>query len=226
MIIRLSGLISGLKGKSNGSIFQSSPSGWLMRSNKNTNNSNSLNWTISKSVLAFVSYKWRTLSESERLAWNAAAPSWPTLNKFNEVRFPSGYELFVRLNKVLASLGQPYLLSPPSPLSLAVLSSPSFSLVSGVSASVSVNVGSALASTQVTVSISPPIYGSRYIKKPHLCFLGDIVGTSPGTFNAYSSIINKYGEFPAGCVFYCQLVVCDNTTGQQGVPLLIRSVST
>lgn len=62
-----------------------------------------------------ISKAWRTMDDTERLAWNSAGADFPALNRFGDVYTPSGYQLFVQFNSRLKNINQSIITTPPSP---------------------------------------------------------------------------------------------------------------
>ncbi len=110
--VKLSALVSDMKGKANGSVFSSNGGGLYYRNNPAGGGRRSALWDKQKANFSNLASSWRSLSTSEQDSWNAAAPLWPTTDAFGEPRIPSGYELFMRLNGALSALGQPTLVVP------------------------------------------------------------------------------------------------------------------
>lgn len=115
--IKFSALVSEIKGKFNGSVFASSPSGAYIRNNKSGGGRKSERWSTQKNIMSFISQKWRTLSLNDQEAWNLATVNFPRTNKFGAVRIPSGFELFQSFNTSLLANGQQPVSSPSSPYS-------------------------------------------------------------------------------------------------------------
>lgn len=113
--IRLSALVSDIKGKSNGSVFSKNNGGIYFRNNPNGGGRKSAKWDKQKSVLSSLSTEWKSLTNEQQEAWNAATTSYPTTDAFGNIRIPSGYQLFMRLNGTLRSMGLPMLAVPNSP---------------------------------------------------------------------------------------------------------------
>lgn len=120
--IKFGTVVTDMKGKANGSVFSSNRQGAYMRTNKSGGGKKSLSWENSKSRLAFLSTQWKALSLEQREQWNAIAPSYPALNKFNEPYTPSGYQVFMRLNGTLYAQDLPLLTVPNPPRSTPELS--------------------------------------------------------------------------------------------------------
>jgi hypothetical protein len=115
--IKFGTVVTDMKGKANGSVFSSNRQGAYMRTNKSGGGKKSQSWENSKSRLAFLSTQWKALTLEQREQWNAIAPSYPALNKFNEPYNPSGYQVFMRLNGTLYAQGLPLLTVPNPPRS-------------------------------------------------------------------------------------------------------------
>lgn len=115
--IKLSGLVSDIKGKANGSVFARNNGGLYYRNNPSGGGQKTAKWAKAKAKFSSMSGKWRNLSPSEKLAWNNATSNYPTVNAFGDPRTPTGYELFMKLNQTLFNLGKPINTLPPIPKS-------------------------------------------------------------------------------------------------------------
>lgn len=62
---------------------------------------------------------WAGLSDAQRLAWNAATDLWKSTNIFGDLKNPSGFNLFVKLNTNLANIGVAQINAPPAPAAIA-----------------------------------------------------------------------------------------------------------
>lgn len=96
--IRWSGLMSEMKGKLNGSIFQGSADGQIMRNRKSGGGRNTLLWRDSKADFAYVVKTWRDLSAICRETWEVQRVNWPFVNKFGENYIGSAFQLYVAVN--------------------------------------------------------------------------------------------------------------------------------
>lgn len=113
--VKLSALVSDIKGKSNGSVFASNNGGLYFRNNPSGGGTKSVKWATQKSKFGTLSSQWKALSDDQRDAWIGATNNFPTLNAFGEPRYPTGYELFMKANGTLGAMGIDQLLVPGSP---------------------------------------------------------------------------------------------------------------
>lgn len=110
--IKLSALVSDMKGKSQGSVFSTNSGGTYFRNNPSGGGRKSAKWDDQKNRFGSLATRWKALSDDQRAAWNEAASSYPTVNAFGDARLPSGYELYMRLNGTLVSNSLPVLTLP------------------------------------------------------------------------------------------------------------------
>lgn len=112
-IIKVSGLLQGIKGKLQGSIFQFGSGGNVMRNNRGFSKQKGTAWQDQKVSVQLISTSWRELDQEDRDAWVAATGEWPTVNKWGDARTPSGYELYMRMNLGLIKVGLTPIVTPP-----------------------------------------------------------------------------------------------------------------
>lgn len=119
--IKLSTLLSGIKGKSNGSVFANNNGGAYFRTNKWGRRQWSQAREVQKSLFAGVSSSWRNLTPEQREAWNNAVAMYPKTNAWGDFQPQSGFELYQRLNTCRMSGGASILSTPPAPREQAVI---------------------------------------------------------------------------------------------------------
>lgn len=113
--VRFSALVTDMKGKANGSVFASNAGGTYFRTNKTGGGRKSVDWATNKNKFADLSSTWRSLTQEQRDAWKDARTLYPTTNAFGQVRIPTSYELYMRLNATLQASGLPTLITPNVP---------------------------------------------------------------------------------------------------------------
>lgn len=113
--VRLSTMISDIKGKSNGSVFSKNSGGVYFRNNPNGGGKKSANWDKQKNKFASLASSWRGLTNEDQTAWNNATTNYPTTDAFGQTRIPSGYELYMRLNGHMNAVGLPSFTVPNTP---------------------------------------------------------------------------------------------------------------
>lgn len=119
--IKFSALVSGMSGKSNGSVFGTNNGGAYFRNNTSKTKTRTALNAKRKSLFSEVSGAWRNLSSDQQNSWRNAVANFVVQNVFGDNRTPTGYELYMRLNNVRLEQGLSMLLEAPTPRSLPAL---------------------------------------------------------------------------------------------------------
>ena len=118
-LIKLGAAITGISGKVGGQTFGQGRSGTYLRNTGKSSASISPSRSNTLFNMSFVAMQWRTLTDAQRTAWNAATVNFPYINRLGETKQYSGYNLFGKFNGNLKSLGETLLLTPPTPYSFS-----------------------------------------------------------------------------------------------------------
>ena len=113
--VKTSALITDIKGKDGGSVWSRNLGGLYFRQNRNFGRKSSIRWNKQRNSFGELSQVWRTLTANQKLAWNNAAPNFPTVDAFGNPRQRSGYETYMYLNGTLKAIGIAILTIPPAP---------------------------------------------------------------------------------------------------------------
>lgn len=114
-----SGIISDIRGKINGSVFQRNQGGLIIRNQSGKINSNTLRSNGQRIGLSSVQADWQSLTDAQRLLWSTYALYIGRKQKRNPTLNVSGHQIFIDINTVRYALSadnglfQPYLLSSP-----------------------------------------------------------------------------------------------------------------
>lgn len=112
-------IITELKGKIGGNVFQGSYATAVVKKLWGYRSREPIGYTDARrkklTAYAHVSQTWRTLTDTERNAWSAAAASFPAKNKFGDTYTPSGYQIYMSFNTNMYAMGGDLLTEPPSP---------------------------------------------------------------------------------------------------------------
>lgn len=120
--IKFSTLVSGVSGKSNGSVFGTNNAGSYFRTNGSKIKPNTSANSRRKSLFSEVASSWRNLTEEQQTAWNNSVTNFIVQNSFGDNRTPSGYEVYSRINNALLERGSSLMLMPPTPRAMPSIS--------------------------------------------------------------------------------------------------------
>lgn len=122
--IKLSALVSDIKGKMEGTVFARNSGGLYMRNNPIGVQKMTAKWGANKSRFASVVSSWRELTARQQAQWNEMAVNYTGHSIFGDDRKRSGYELFVKINQTLITSGLPPVLEPQMPVEFPDLGEP------------------------------------------------------------------------------------------------------
>jgi len=220
--IKPSVVVADIRGKIQGSIFQASNAGLVLKSNRKRVNKNSLSQSLVKSITAALQSQWQQLSTANRDTWNAFATFAKIQHRNNAAFFINAQQAFIKINAIRIRYG------------LAILNPPDFSkcVTLSVSFTVALN-GAALELTAsrlidssvefvvcfITVPVSAAINnpGSRF---KILVF----TTTTDTTFDITASYIAVFGRAPVpGETIFTRAYVANKLTGLFTAPSVTRT---
>ena len=108
------------RGKIGGHVASKNRAGSYMRTKVTPVNGRTSFQILSRTRLATLSTSWRGsgLGDAGRLAWNSAVDLWKKTDVFGDLKIPSGFALYQKLNNNLAQVGVAALTAPPMPAAI------------------------------------------------------------------------------------------------------------
>jgi hypothetical protein len=107
--ITTSALISDIRGKVGGVVFQGGQSGLVARQKTTPINKRTSAQTRAKTDLYNIQQDWMTLTDQQRDNWNLFAATYPKQQKFNPTKYINGQQYFIKYNTYRKSYNLPVL---------------------------------------------------------------------------------------------------------------------
>lgn len=212
-LIKWSGLVSEIKGKLNGSIFQGGAYGQVMRNRISGGGFLSSRWLVRRREFALISSSWRSLSKAQQDTWISQAVNYTFVDKFGNPYNPSGYILYNSLNHNRHTLGMPLLTiapSPPTQEDIAPINA-SFTPPNTLQVSWTPTSNNDYA---VMLYVSPALStGVRHIKRRFI-LIGVKAGSTGSPANIGTSWEINYGPFPSSGRLIVNAKVIHRPTGR------------
>lgn len=120
--VQYGALITALKGNIGGQTFQGGNVSSVMRNKGYTKGNTTSYRRRAIDGITAQANAWRDLTDLERAAWASASGTWAFTDKFGNVYYGSGYQLFVAWNSALASMGFATVTAPSAPETLETIS--------------------------------------------------------------------------------------------------------
>ena len=219
------GIVDG-RGKINGTVLSKNRGGAYARVKVTPSNPRSAAQMFVRSNLAYLAQKWRTLTQNQRDAWSGAVSNYTRTDVFGDVKTPTGYGLFMRINTALRDASTELFFNIPAP-TVEVVGVESVVGVPAQSedpASITVNFDeSASGNGYLLIDASPPLSqgvstaGSRFkrIANEEVLDMSDPFAVS----DFVSSYSDVYGTIPEGQKIFVRVTVM-MSNGQRGVPFV------
>ena len=235
-LVQYGSIVTNMKGKLGGHYFTNGLSGSCVsttpRQPKNVATkayATSGGATSSKAVvsytLLYVIRSWKNVSAANKLAWQAAAPNFPTVNKLGVPTKPSAYHCYIHINYRYFIIHGSLLSSPPAvqigvvPQQITINTLSSSSVIINFSPAVPTGY---LCYLRATASISPgvkPAVG-QWVTIDYLS------SSSTGNINVTSQYAARFGNPITGNTVWFEVVLSSLVTGLLGQPYIIGQVVT
>ena len=215
------GIVDG-RGKINGSVASRNRGGAYLRTkvtpiNRRTNAQQNV-----RSKFGFIAQLWRNLTEVQRKAWGAAVENYKHTDIFGDLKSPSGFNLFSKLNIPMINTTGGWNDIPPTPVEVPNVELGTF-LVNIETGKFSIaiepdslNTGGGIIVVDATPSLSP---GINFVKSQYRRIHHDVVvDASLGqTLNLYDDYVAVFGTPTEGLKVFVRVHYIA-PTGQQGIP--------
>lgn len=222
------GIVDG-RGKINGSVASKNRSGAYMRTKVTPVNRRSVAQQAVRSTFGFVAQQWRGLTEIQRLAWGGAVENFKNTDIFGDLKSPSGFNLFSKLNLPLINTTGGWNVNPPTAVEVpnVLLGALVVNLDSAGSFDLNIeanalNTGGGILVVDATPSLSPGInfVKSQYRRIYHQVVANTATATSVSLLNEY---IDVFGTPIEGMKIFVRAYYIA-PTGQQGVPVSVSTI--
>ncbi len=208
-------------GKVGGHVFSKNRGGAYMRTKVTPNNPQTVAQQNARALLSSLSTQWAELTDAQRLSWNGAVTDYATTDIFGDLKNPSGFNLFVKLNANLSNAGLAAVLVAPAKGEVP------FSIVVNASASVAAeefNIDFAEASyngVAVLVSATPSLSQGKTNVNSEFRGIGVFTPAS-ASMDIWDAYVAKFGVPPVGANVSIRVepVIA---TGQKGTPQSVKA---
>lgn len=213
-VVKYGAIVTEIKGKIGGTVFQAGKSSYVMRNNAFGGGRKSLRWQEIKQIFARVATNWRTLTSGQKASWLASTPDYPATNKFGDTYTPSAYQLYCTLNNNRIQIGLSMLTTPVAPVAEQDISPVTFVETDPDNYDLSFT---ATGSNQYEVQIfaSNPVSQGVESIPSRLIYLAHINGTTSTPYNLKSTLVDAFGEIKDGSRIWLRLYVVRHASGRK-----------
>lgn len=224
MKAKFGALVVAGSGKLNGWVASRNRAGAYFRTKVTPVNPQSSSQLTVRNRLTTYSQLWRGLTAAQRAAWNGAVGSYARTDIFGDLKNPSGFNLYVRINNNLVTVGAAAILVPGIPDEVSVVTLDTLAGAAGASTLSMGLSGAVPAGTAVkvfaTAAQSP---GVSFVKSEYR--LITTLPAASGTPVALGALWEtKFGDLVAGQKIFVKIVFVNTATGQESTPQSISAI--
>jgi hypothetical protein len=225
MKLKFGAIVVDGRNKIGGHVMSKNRAGAYMRTKVSPVNPRSSSQSNVRERLSSISSSWRSLQPAEILAWNAAVDAWKKTDIFGDLKKPSGFNLFQRLNNNIALMAFPAITTPPVPVAVSAFNTFAAAVVSGTSVTLTWLPDALSGNEKILLSATPGLSkGVSFAKSQFRVIATDVTGADT-PYTATTDYIAVFGSVPVtGKKVFFELKVINTVTGQSGVPIICSDI--
>lgn len=206
-------------GKINGFVASRNRAGAYFRTKVTPVNPQTTAQLEVRNRLGSLSQDWRGLTDAQRAAWNGVVSSFARTDIFGDLKNPTGFNLYQRLNNNLITTAQAAISVPPVPQAVDEVGLTSITAAAGAGTIAVVLTGAVPATSAVKVfATAPQSPGVTFVKSEYrlITVLAPSAATPIALGTAY---VAKFGSFSANQKLFFKFVFVDIDSGIESLPV-------
>jgi hypothetical protein len=217
MKVKFGAIVVDGRGKIGGHVMSKNRAGAYMRTKVTPVNPNTLAQVAVRSRLSGRAIGWRGLTAAQRLQWNAAVASFSRTNIFGDIKQPTGFNLYVKLNSNLLNAGAAVISVPPLPQAVSALLSLVVTQAPAGATTLTFTATPIPANHQLIIRATAPVSpGKTFVKSE----FRQIASLAPAQISPYVATVDYATKFGgpglAGQKIFVEAYYIHLLTGQQG----------
>lgn len=225
MKIKFGAIVVDGRGKIGGHVMSKNRAGSYMRTKVTPSNPQTSYQSGVRNVFATLSAAWRSLTALAIAAWNSAVGDYKNTNIFGDVKHPSGFNLYQKLNNNLSQIGIAAIPLPLTPVAVPIITTGVLTAVHAGTIEVSFTTDPLVVASKIIISATTAqSIGKSFVKSEfrQIGILPAIVAHVSDFTTLYAA---KFGSVPAaGKRIFVKLEQVVIATGQKGVPVVYSAV--
>jgi hypothetical protein len=205
-------------GKIGGHVLSRNRYGAYMRTKVTPVNPSTTAQVAVRNRLGSLSSAWRSLTPAQRAAWNGAVLDFKRTDVFGDIKSPSGFNLFQRLNNNIVTVGGAQINTPPAVGEAAQVLIGAFVATFTLTVLTLALSGAVPAGSEVKVFMTPMLSpGIDFVKSEYR--ITEIVANGTASpLNLAAAYATKFGALVAGQKVFVKIVFTDPLTGIESLP--------
>jgi len=175
--------------------------------------------------LAGLASAWRGLTDDQRGTWNSSVQDYAKTDVFGDLKNPSGFNLYQRLNNNLLAVGESALDECPAAEAVTAFTSLSVAAANGAGTLTLTFAAAISADHKVKVFATPALSAGKNFVKSEYRLIDVLDNGDVSPYSAETEYEAKFGSIgAAGQKIFVKLVQVNTSTGQEGIPISASAI--
>lgn len=225
MKMKFGAMIVDGRGKIGGHVASKNRAGAYLRTKVTPANPNTSFQAEVRNRLSNLATLWGTIGAAAILAWNNAVEHYKKTDIFGDLKNPSGFNLYQRLNNNLAQIGVAPITLPLLPAATAVITTGVLTAVHAGAISVTFTTDPVFTAHDMVVDATPALTPGKSFVKSEFRRIGTYSAVAAHVLDLATEYNLKFGAVgAAGQQIFVRLKMINKTTGQAGIPVIYSDV--
>jgi len=209
------------RGKIGGHVVSKNRAGSYLRTKVTPVNPNTAYQAAVRNRLSQLATAWAGLTAAQRLLWNNAVSAFKKTDIFGDIKNPTGFNLFQKLNNNLSRIGIAQISVPPLPVELPTITTGVLAATNAGVMTVTFTADPSVAATEVEIEATPALSPGISFVKSEFRVIGKMPVIVAHAADIAALYTAKFGAIGAvGQKIFIRMKQISKTTGQAGVPVI------
>ena len=219
--------VSLLVGSAGSNTFARNRGGNYVKVRKTSANPQTIYQQNQRAIVSTISTLWATLSDSQRNGWATASADFPYTNKIGQLKYYSGFQLFVKFNLNLVLIGSSTILDAPSPYSFVEFTE--FYITTLDSSNMNLQLNAASTDSHATYCIyatAPQGLGIMVVGPTAYKLIATETMNSSVSDNFNTAYTARFGAYASGTKIFFKAVPVSAINGQRSIDRYTNGIVT
>lgn len=213
------------RGKIGGHVVSKNRAGSYLRTKVTPVNPNTAYQAAVRNRLSQLATAWVGLTAANRLLWNNAVSAFKRTDIFGDIRNPTGFNLFQKLNNNLSRIGIAQISVPPLPVGLPIIITGVLAATHAGVMTVTFTTDPVITDTDVEIEATPALSPGISFVKSEFRVIGKMPAIVAHVVDIAALYTAKFGAIGAvGQIVFIRMKQISKTTGQAGVPVIYSDI--
>lgn len=213
------------RGKLGGHVASKNRAGSYLRTKVTPINPNSSFQAAVRNRLSQLSSAWSALTPAQRLLWNGAVASFRRTDIFGDIKNPTGFNLFQKLNNNLSRISVAQINTPPLPTELPSITTGVLAATTAGVMTITFTADPVVSASKIEVEATPAMSPGISFVKSEFRIIGVMPAIAVNVANIAALYIAKFGAVGAvGQKIFVRLKQISNVSGQAGIPVIYSDI--